>query len=171
MHEVWLPIDGFPFYEVSNLGRVRSSNPRGMHTKSADGVMKPWIHEHGYPMVSLYAGGRWAKRTVHSLVCMAFHGPKPTVKHEVAHNDGKPPNVRADNLRWALHVENMADRIRHGTHFNTGQFSRRLSDNDIREIRRLLATGMTQHRIASCFGIRQGMVGHIKTGRHHANVQ
>ena len=127
--EVWLPIDGYPLYEVSNLGRVRSNNPNGMPTRSPNGVLRQSKHYFGYPMVGLYANGKSKTLTVHGLVCAAFHGPKPTPRHEVAHEDGIPANVSAANLSWKLPAENCADKIRHGTHLNSGQFPRTLTDS------------------------------------------
>ncbi len=34
------------------------------------------------------------------IVCETFHGPKPSSKHSVDHEDGNPRNNCAENLRW-----------------------------------------------------------------------
>lgn len=49
--------------------------------------------------------------TIHTLVCLAFHGPKPTPKHQVAHKDCNKMNNGYLNLRWATPKENIADSI------------------------------------------------------------
>ena len=49
------------------------------------------------------------------LVCSAFHGQRPSDKHEAAHNDGDKSNDSAENLRWATRRENEHDKFRHGT--------------------------------------------------------
>lgn len=48
-------------------------------------------------------------------MCRAFHGPKPTPEHEVAHWDGVRTNFVLSNLRWATKKENREDQKRHGT--------------------------------------------------------
>jgi len=167
MPEFWKTVDEFPDYEVSDWGRIRSMK------RAAPRILSPWLHNSGrYPAVKLSVRGQPQQSTlVHQLVCKAFHGPKPSARHEVAHWDGNPTNVRADNLRWALPTENNADKTRHGTHFNDGQFKPQLTNEDVREIRRLLETGVSQRRIAEQFGIWQTMVSHIKLGRRWAHLK
>ena len=48
-------------------------------------------------------------------VCEAFHGPAPSPKHEVAHNDGVRAHSWASNLRWDTRKGNQADKVQHGT--------------------------------------------------------
>jgi hypothetical protein len=50
----------------------------------------------------------------HQFVCSKFHGPAPT-EHEVAHGCGNRKCINPKHLRWALHVENEADKFIHGT--------------------------------------------------------
>jgi hypothetical protein len=49
---------------------------------------------------------------VHQLVCLAFHGPKPSPEHEVAHQDDVKSVNTPDSLRWDTHKGNIADRVR-----------------------------------------------------------
>lgn len=107
--EEWRPIDGFPDYDVSNLGRVRS-RARGRRQR----VLSAKPNNMGYPQVSLCRPGEYKKRLVHHLVLEAFVGPRP-LKHEGAHGDGDRANNDLRNLRWATSAENSADMIRHGT--------------------------------------------------------
>jgi hypothetical protein len=90
-----------------------------------------------YPVVSLWLNGRRVLRSVHTLVCEAFHGPKPDPKHHAAHWDGDRQNARADNLRWASPRENEADKVRHGrTLIGRHHGPTKLSEDEVREIRR-----------------------------------
>jgi len=167
VREIWRPIEDYPDYKVSDLGNVVS------YKRGVPRILSPWLHKSGgYPAVKLSVRGQ-PQRTVlvHQLVCRAFHGPKPSEKHEVAHNDGCPTNVAADNLRWAMPIENHFDKRRHGTHFNSGQFNATLSDDAVREIRGLLAEGMSQTKIAARFGVWQTTISHIKTGRRRSHIQ
>lgn len=101
MAEIWKPCPGYPGYEVSDLGRVRSPN----------GILSPAIGSHGYPQVQL---GRKKTRTVHSLVLQAHVGPAPAGM-EARHDDGNKENPRLYNLFWGTPKENGADKTRHGT--------------------------------------------------------
>lgn len=49
---------------------------------------------------------------VHRAVCLEAHGPAPEGKNEVAHSCGNGIQgcCNPKHLRWATHVENMADR-------------------------------------------------------------
>ena len=103
--EEWRAIPGYEPCAASSAGRVR-----GMRGH----VLKPWCagSARQYFYVSL---GAQRKAGVHVLVCEAFHGPRPSPLHEVAHEDGDSTNNAADNLRWALHQSNVDDQRRHGT--------------------------------------------------------
>jgi len=102
-----LPIPGHDGYFAFEDGRImgRKDHLLSPHTNRAT----------GYQSVGLYFNGQKVCRRVNVLVCLAFHGTKPTPLHDAAHNDGNKLNNRADNLRWATKRENQADRVVHGT--------------------------------------------------------
>lgn len=64
---------------------------------------------HGY-------GSRFGGKYPHQHICLKFHGNPPTPSHEVAHGCGNRLCINPRHLRWALHVENEMDKLRHGTH-------------------------------------------------------
>ena len=100
--EEWRPVTVEPFcdyYEVSNLGRVRRSK-RGLST-NVGFVLTPYCYEN-YHFVHLYAEGKRQRHRIHTLVALAFLGPRPP-KHEVDHVDHDPGNNNVQNLRW-LHA-------------------------------------------------------------------
>jgi len=109
----WRPCPGFSDYMVSSGGRViRIVRKPGGPVRE----LKPASAGSGYLFVVLGNGIPPQKqRYVHRIVCEAFHGPKPSPMHIVAHNDGDKTNNRADNLRWATQSENLSDRVAHGT--------------------------------------------------------
>lgn len=119
MAEMWKFVIGFKgFYEVSNIGRVRSvkrsitrSNGRKM-TVLARILLSP-LDGHGYPHVCLHRRGRsWSVR-VHILVARAFLG-KPPAGKEVRHLNGDRADPRLRNLRYGRPDENGADKVAHG---------------------------------------------------------
>lgn len=113
--EVWKPVVGFEeYYEVSNLGRVRSL-PRKVRCKvgyrSVRGtILRSTINNSGYNIVKLSVNQKQKTMLVHRLVAMSFI-PNEYNKPQVNHiNEDKQDN-RVDNLEWATQVEN----INHGT--------------------------------------------------------
>lgn len=121
--EEWRPVVGYEgFYEVSNLGRVRSvdrviEDAWGRQCSLRGVLRKPYVSPKGYPLVRLSVGNVRKYFTVHRLVAIAFLGPPPLGK-EVCHTDGDKLNPRADNLRWGTPSENQADNLRNGTWAN-----------------------------------------------------
>jgi hypothetical protein len=112
--ENWRPVLGFDgFYEVSDLGRVRSlRTSRGIRVIPK--VLKQQERKGGYLHVVLKSKTDKRLRLVHQLVLESFIGTKPSGK-QCAHGDGKRQNNVLGNLRWATPKENSADRMKHGT--------------------------------------------------------
>lgn len=160
--EEWRVIPFAPAYEVSSFGRVR---------RAVTGrALKPRSDRHGYVRTNLQItpGGPASTRLIHQLVCEAFHGPKPSPKHSVAHNDGDRTNNRAENLRWATASENQLDRRKHGTASTEGG-RRKLTPQAVVEIRAMAASGCCLRAAAVYAGValetaRSAIVG--RTWRH-----
>lgn len=186
MIEKWRSCPGFPFYEVSNLGRVRSL-PRVVHTVRNGGPFTHTIKGQllkvspskttGYPMASLYREGgprTPIPRLVHRLVCEAFHGLPPPGKPTVAHKDGTRTNNREDNLRWASHSEQRFDQLDHGTMLEgDNHYKSILTDEQVREIRERYVQGDPINGAAAMareFGIKYPTMKKITAGmnRKHA---
>ena len=120
MREIWRDIEGFPGYQVSNMGRVRTfwkkkHYPTGYGTYnylSDDPIIMSQSDDgNGYMKLMLYNkndGKRYCKK-VHRLVAEAFieHDEfDDTVDHIISGADGKRNN-RVDNLRWMSRSENI----------------------------------------------------------------
>jgi DNA-binding XRE family transcriptional regulator len=170
--EVWLPVVGWEsFYEVSNIGRVRSVDRIDEHVCAGRTVRRPLkgklrkLHLHkGYPHVGLNAEGRASTKAVHVLVAEAFLGPRPEGM-QVAHGDGNPANPRVENLRWATQVENAHDALIHGARAMADRAgASKLSWDEVREIRRI-GGSETQAALAERFGIKQTTVMSILLNR------
>lgn len=119
MGEVWKPVVGYEgFYEVSDLGRVRSVDHFDTLGRFRPGRIRGTPVDRagaGYRYVSLSRHGKVTKLNVHVLVLEAFVGPRPSAGHEGCHDDGDRTNAALSNLRWDTAVANHADRWRHGT--------------------------------------------------------
>lgn len=118
--EIWKPIPGSR-YEASSLGRIRG--PRG-------NILKLNAHALGYQIVDVRFDDepKTKTRTVHSLVAMAFHGPRPDGL-DVAHGNCIKTDNRPSNLRYATRSENLIDSYIMG-HFSTAYPWRQLQVGD-----------------------------------------
>ncbi len=152
--ERWKAIPGYPGYEASNLGRIRS-NKNNI-------VMKQRIGSDGYPRVTLQHGknGKTVKQ-VHILIASAFIGPSRG-KH-VLHIDGDRLNSKISNLEYGTREENMQDKYRHGTH-NIGEANHMALIDDRTAIKIKGIKNKTQKEIAEEFGISRQAVSDIKRG-------
>lgn len=103
-------IPGFPGYRATSDGRIWSDRQK-------HGFLSLFLTTKGYARVSVYQMCRYFQRTVHSLVCETFHGPRPggCYKWHAAHQNGNKLDNRASNLRWATSSDNREDCRRHGT--------------------------------------------------------
>jgi len=114
--ERWLPVPGWEtYYEVSDLGRVRST-PRVIVMKN--GTPRPVrgriLRMHtlvpgGYVQVRFSRGAEAVGLLVHRLVLLAFVG-EPPEGMECCHGDSVRDNNRLSNLRWGTKGDNMYDK-------------------------------------------------------------
>jgi len=102
----WRSIPGYEgIYEVSSFGDVK--------TLRLNRLCRPTKTRYGYLVVGLFKDRICRARLVHTLVALAFLGPKP-FKHDVCHWNGIKTDNRLVNLRYATRKENEADKLRHG---------------------------------------------------------
>ncbi len=127
----WLQVPGYPEYEVSENGLVSRGGS----------ILKPCrMKRGGYIAVSLWQYGKGKTWPVHQLVCMAFHGPRPTPKHHAAHDDGDKDNNHESNVLWKTKKENEADKVRHGrTNRGDKNWNTKIKDADVPEVVRRIA--------------------------------
>ena len=102
--EAWKTHPIYIEYEISTFGNVRR--------KSTQYIMTASINGRGYSTVHLRAGiknknGKYCR--VHKLVAETFLGEAPGPDYECDHLDRNRQNNYVGNLRWATHIENMAN--------------------------------------------------------------
>lgn len=106
----------------------------------------------------------------HRVACQHMHGPPPSAEHEAAHNCGKGHLgcFSPFHMRWATSAENQADRLAHGTLCRGNTSSRsKLSEDQVREVRRLYATGQySQRQLAEKFGVARRTIGAMTDGQN-----
>lgn len=163
--EEWRGIPGFyGLYEASNLGRVRRLrfiNGQIDKILNDPSVKAQGKAPNGYWKVSLYRNGQVFQFGVHRLVLMAFIGPCPD-GCEAAHKDNVKANNRLTNLEWKTHVDNIKDKIRHGTaQVGERNPSSTLKCEDVKAIRQFKSDGLSQAEISRRFNISENAVSMI----------
>lgn len=109
MEEIWKDVKGYEgFYQVSNLGRVKSFK------SGSEKILSTTLNPHGYPYVTISK----KKYLTHRLVALAFL-LNPENKPTVNHISGIRSDNRLINLEWATQKE----QIVHA--FNTGLAKKR----------------------------------------------
>ena len=118
-----------PYYEISNIGRLRSWVSKGGRKKlESPKILQPAEALGRYQTVLGTNDHRRRGVLVHSLVAAAFIGPRPAGASVLHLNDIATDN-RVENLSYGSHQQNAIDRVR-----NQKSLAK-LSDEDVRDIR------------------------------------
>lgn len=152
------------------------SNPRvqagsdGSVVGPSGRVLRPSFNTHGYLSVSVRVGGVWKTRPVHSIVCEAFHGPRPDGM-EVAHGNGDKADCSSANLSWKTRPENHADKIVHGTAWRGEKHHKaKLTVDQVRAIRIAVDAGIAQRALARQYGVSRRAISFIVSRQNWGHV-
>lgn len=183
--EKLLPTLGFDGYLVSDLGNVYSqwrqvtvgekfvldaNHKRRLRAALGTGGRYYLVGLHG--AAEGYSGKRKLKSVlVHKLVCEAFHGPRPTVNHQVRHLNGDGRDNRACNLAWGTAKENQQDSRIHGTmRLGFKRFGAKIrSVEDILAIKKMHSDGIGPSKIAKLYKCHRCTIHRIVFGKSYKN--
>jgi hypothetical protein len=173
-------VPGFPGYRVGSDGSVWTcwhqvglGKGKGTRWVLSDHwrQRRSTVTARGYMILPLRKDGRTYHRQVHTLVLVAFAGPRPE-GCECRHLDGNRRNNDLANLTWGTHAENETDKVAHGTVARGERVGNAvLNVRKVRKIRRLLAAGWTQMEVARRLGVKRCTVSTVACGRHWRHVK
>lgn len=165
MEEVWKDICGYEgYYQVSNLGRVRSVDRKDRTGRSLQSIIRSQSYDkYGYAILGLYKNGKMKTKKVHRLVAKAFVD-NPNGFPEVNHKDENKKNNNANNLEWCTTKYNLTyghrlDAVR-GTNSNTVK----LTEDQVREIRKIYIKNdpvYGQSALGKRYGVSHTNIGDI----------
>lgn len=174
--EEWKDIPDYEgHYQVSSEGHVRSldrmvsAGPAGQRLVPGQYLATKTI-KGGYLTVSLSRQQKSRQFGVHTLVMLAFRGPRPAGT-EVCHNNGIPNDNRLDNLRYDTRKNNHQDKRAHGTMARGSKINTsKLTEEQVVAMRFERVAGATVEALATSYGVSSVAVSKICIGDHWAHV-
>jgi hypothetical protein len=165
MHEIeanaeeWLPIPGFPDYEASTSGTIRSRKWGYWKT------LRPGRHpKTGYWLVCVRVNGKYVTRNVHRLVARTFLGEANG--RDVNHKNGNKDDNSLANLEYLTRGENHRHAYRTKLRAPVGK---KLTDEQVIQISEMKGAA-SQTTIAKRFGVCRQTVGLIHSRRRHQSI-
>jgi hypothetical protein len=142
MEEVWKDIEGYEgYYQVSNLGRVRSLDRIVPHKiykfMNAKGkILCPGKVGVGYYTVALCNNSKPKSMFIHRLVAEAFIS-KTSKTNDVNHKNGIKTDNRLENLEWCTRSENTLHAFTIGLKSHVGELHNlsKLTEEQAKEIK------------------------------------
>lgn len=157
--EEWRDILGFPGYQVSSLGKVRSFRIRG---HSSGLTKEPRLltlspTSRGYLKVVLVLPDKTKKtKTIHVLMAESFFGPRPKGL-VVRHLDDDQLNNSIDNLAYGTSSDNSIDVVTNGNHKLA-----KLSYQDVNKIKEMYLSGGYSYRsLGKIFGVDGSQISRV----------
>lgn len=152
-------IPNFTDYEINEAGDIVCTADHHQYTgrRSVQHGLR-----HGIAFVQIVDDeGQRRAVAVRSLVLLTFRGEKQAGTR-IVHKNGNTRNHRLSNLDYAP-LKTHLPKVRKS-------YVKKLTAQDVSEIRRLLTTAIPQRRIAVQFGVHESMITMIRNGKRHAGV-
>lgn len=150
---------------MKNYYLVLSSG--GIFSTKTNRILKPFISNSGYEVVSICDNNATKKYSVHRLVAEAYIENIDN-KEWVNHKDGNKLNNSSNNLEWVTAAENNQHSYKTGLNIpkrGEDHFAAKLSNAQVLEIKELLKQGWFYTPIAKKYNVSTTIIGMIKRGQ------
>jgi hypothetical protein len=152
--EIWKTHKVYNSIQVSNLGNVRNA--------LTFEIKKQHISDTGYYKCNAKGSNGWKTLRVNRLIADMFCENQNNLPF-VDHINGIKTDNRAENLRYITQSDNLKGRFI--------SKSKRLSTNEVIEIKRKLSEKTTTHKeLANKYGTTYKNISNINIGIRHAKV-
>jgi hypothetical protein len=171
--EIWKSVKGYEgFYEVSNLGRVRTiariaiglsklKNPRKTPVKAK--IKKSRINQSGYVTVALVRNNVSAVTYLHRIIATAFIS-NPKGYKIINHKNGIKSDNRIENLEWCTSGYNN----QHAINTRLRKPARAQIDEKMAyKIREMRSQKLTYEKIGELVGISKASIGAFLRGTNY----
>lgn len=181
----WRDVPGFPDYQASTDGKVRSKDRWIAGARSGalrfrkGALMTGQLNNKGYRLVSLIRDGRRRVLLVHRVILATFRDLDLDDPLQIGmHRDDNKVNNKLTNLRIGTTRDNVQDKVSKGRAVGNQKTYRKGSSNpasvlteaSVRKIDKLIRKGLANKDIGPMFGIGPGLVSTIRTGARWSHI-
>lgn len=155
-------IPNYPKYSITKDGQVFSHYMNKFKKLQTD--------RQGYLVVTLKNKFNRKKFLVHRLVLLTYLGQS---KLDVNHINGVKDDNRLENLEYTTASDNLKHAYRLGLICQKGENHNqsKLTENQVKEIKKLLETGIKNKELAKRFNISDKTISNIKCGRRWRHIK
>lgn len=166
-NEVWVSIKGYPNYQISNLGNVKSLNN---YKRNDCKILSPSLSKSGYYHIGIRLNKKRIYHTIHRLIAIHFINNNENYKC-VNHKDGNKLNNSIENLEWCNYSINNKHAYDNGLNKNNENHGKsKLSNNDVLLIKKKLNNKENQREISIEFNVNKSTISLINTKKTWANL-
>lgn len=176
--EEWKDVIGYEgFYQISNMGRVKSLERniiqwRGGNIYKRKRILIQSFNRDGYLHVKFHKAGKKCNKSVHRLVGQYFVGNKNNYS-DINHKKGVKMDNRASELEWCTKSQNTQHAYDTGLKKKllgeqTG--SSKLKENQVKDIRIFIKEGVPLKDIAAKFNVKYCAIWDIKNNKRWTHI-
>ena len=153
--EIWKEVKGYPDYQISNMGRVKSFK------NNSSKLLKMVEGSNGYSRITLQNEKSFNFR-IHILIISHFGIPKPSPIHQCNHKDGDKSNNWNTNLEWMTPKQNNQHARATGLNnqYGANQLFAKLTDKIVKKIRKSYGD-YSQEYLGKLYRVSQSVISNV----------